>query len=267
MTPLPLVPPDFFAFATADRPLRPSKLGKLLSCPMSYLLSADAGDGNSYAQTGSMLHAGVAAYHKAQEDREAAGLAAMAASRSTFSAADPADATRMYDKYIQDNENASAEVVWCEERVRLILPPDDSDPTGQAVHIAGTLDQVRRYPDGSMKVWDLKSSKLPAEEQLLDYVIQQSAYVLAARATLDPGINFGGLICSRNYFIARAKVHNAFSLSVGVDSATLLIDAIRVVVANIRRGKTVFNPSVAICKYCDLKPYPNCNTLLPTRTT
>jgi hypothetical protein len=168
----------------------------------------------------------------------------------------------MYAAYIADPKNTppSIEVVWCEEPVTLILPPDDTDPTGQNVVISGTLDQVRRYPDGSLKVWDIKTSKLSVDDQLQEYVVQQVIYTCAAQATLDPGIQMGGLICTRNYTVARAKIHVPWPLTFTASVRTMLLDSLRLAVANVRRGKKTFHPSVSACRFCEVKPYPNCIT-------
>ena len=262
MIPLPVVHPDLLTFASEKRPLRPSRIARLLMCPMSVLLTADSGEGNSAAQTGNLLHRAVEAFHRSRGDRVTDGLLAIGLARPDFPSGDPADATRMFRAYAADPQNTEAEVVWCEQAVRLILPADSSDPTGFPIVIQGTLDQVRRTPNG-LQVWDVKSSKLPEDTQILEYAIQQATYVLAARASLDATIEPGGLILARNYFIARATTHARFTYDSSV--CTMLLSALPLAVAGVRRGIPTFKPSPEACKWCDVRPFPSCTTLYKDR--
>lgn len=267
LAPLPVIAPvpvGMANFATDERPIRCSKVGRFLSCPMGVVLTTDESEGNRAAQTGNMFHDLAEAYHKHKGDedaRVAAGLAALAKAREDFPEGDEAKAVRHYRAYVADPENQTAKVIYCEQPVRLVLDPDPSDPTGKPVVIAGTLDQVRLHKDGRLRVWDTKTGDAKKLHEYVDeYLIQQACYTLAAIQTLDPAITPGGLIWTPAYFSARSTVHKEMPLT--VDTCRVLLDAIPYYVARIRQGHPVFVPAAEHCKWCDVRPWPTCHRLL-----
>lgn len=248
-------------FATDAFPLRPSSTGKLFACPMSVFMTWIEQDGasNGAADTGSMVHAGAAAFHRTEGDlafRKGAGEEALASSQSQFPLGDLAKAREIYGAYADDPKNQSADVVWVEQKVRLHLPPAPNDPTGQPVVFEGTLDQVRRF-EGGLQVWDIKTGEgKDANESLAEYLLQQVVYTLAARETLDPTTVPGGLIYTPGYKQPRGR--RFLPLGISVDQCTQLLAPLVHVVSLIRQGVPLFTPSAAACKYCPVRPYTNC---------
>lgn len=228
---------------------------------MSVVLTMhDEGLGGVSAQTGNLVHDAAEAYHKekgTQSDRVAAGLAALAAAREQFPQGDAEKATTIFGSYAADPENQNAVVLWCEQRVRLVLPAAPSDPTGEPIVIEGTLDQVRRHPDGRKRVWDIKTgSAKTADENVTDYLIQQATYTLAAVETLDPEIEPGGLIYTPGYLSSRGRRH--LELPLTIETCKLLLAGVPDIVAAIRRGTPLAYPSADVCKWCDVRPFPKC---------
>ena len=267
MTPLQVIHPDLVTFGSQGRPLRPSKVASLLACPMSLVLAQYAeSEGGKAAQTGSLMHAGVDAYHKSPEtlteaERIQRGIDALAAAREKFPAADSARSRTLYDAYVADKTNSQAIVRWCEEPVRLVLSADSSDPTGLPIVIQGTTDQVREdRHTGVLSVWDVKTGvRHTPSEMLLDYIVQQATYVLAARATLGKNIVPGGIICTAGYEKARTRVHVPSGLSVAQCEEILTL--VPPLVAAVRRGLPAFRPSLASCEYCPAGKYPDCSSM------
>jgi len=264
VTPLNVIHPDLLNFASESRPLRPSRVSKLLACPMSIVLTMhEEREGGAKAQTGNILHDLAEHYHKAkgsEADRIAAGLSALEAARAQFPEGDPDEALKIFRSYTADQENALAVVPWCEEPVRLVLPADPGDPTGQPVVIQGTLDQVRRSPDGTLSVWDIKTGTFhDAHATVLEYLTQQAVYTLAARATLDPEIQPGGIIYTNGYRVTRGRVHVPNPLTVAQCEDLVLM--VPPMVASVRRGEAAFRPGNESCRFCHVKPWPKCHSM------
>lgn len=262
MTPLRVISPDLTEFATEKRPLRPSRVASFLLCPMRVVLDPDEECAKPAADTGSLVHEAARVFHTTTEaDRVAAGQAALLAARDKFPHGDAERASEIFRAYSADQKNRDAVVVWCEQPVRLVLPADPGDPTGQPVVIAGTLDQVRRIGE-TLSVWDIKTGTYhSAHDSLFEYLTQQAVYTLAAIETLDPSILPGGLICTGGYSRTRGAVHvdNVFT----VEQARDLVLAVPPFVAAIRRGEALFRPGLEACKFCDVKKagyaWPKCH--------
>ena len=272
---LPTLPPadphpDWREFASAKFPLRPSKLIQFIRCPMSAFLSIHDGENEAGepAQTGNLVHSAAAAYHRLKAagthtdaQRLEAGLAALEAARQEFPEGNPEKAVRIFRSYASDPENIKAETPWVEQKVVIELEPAPNDPTRQPVVIIGTLDQIRRYPDGSLRLWDIKTGngKDPVES-VNEYLIQQAAYLLAAREKLDPRIMSGGLLYTPGYEKPRGRRH--LPIKTTPEQAALLLVPVVYAVAEIRRGIPAFRPGADSCKHCPHRPYSQCLPML-----
>lgn len=255
---------DFQTFAGPAHPLRPSKLIQFIRCPMSAFLTInddDDGRTKAAADRGNLVHAAAAAYHrlKGKTDDNArleAGLAALDAARDTFPDGDPEEAKTIFRAYAADPENQKAVTPWVEQKVTIHLAPAPNDPTGLPVVITGMLDQIRATPSG-LKVWDIKTGAgKDAVETVNEYLVQQAAYTLAARASLDPTIEPGGIIYTPGYEKPRARRH--LDLKLTVERCRLILIPVIYAVAEIRRGIPAFRPGADSCKYCPVKPYDHC---------
>ena len=190
-------------FGSEHAPLRCSMLDGLNRCPMKHVLlyldEAEDRAGEA-AETGSIAHAGIAAYHRAggHVNGVEAGLAAIRASLDRFPRARPEDAARHFADYAADPRHSSAEVVAVERPVRLVLPPGAGDPTGREVVIEGTVDQIRRH-EGRLAVFDVKTGATPGWQMLHDHLFQVCAYALAATAELGEPVAPGCLIRTQGY--------------------------------------------------------------------
>ncbi|AMV28825.1 PD-(D/E)XK nuclease superfamily protein [Gemmata sp. SH-PL17] len=248
---------------SADKPLRPSALAWLIKCPVKVVLMLDELDeGGPAAQTGSMVHAGVEAFH-AEPDatkRVAAAVAAMHGAAGKFPLADPTEARLYLEPYLLDPRNENAAVVALEHKVALVLPPHDLDPTGLPIHIRGTLDQIRDE-NGRLLVCDLKTGQTTGWQMIHDYAYQQAAYVLAARASGFPAAEPGYLIRAYGYRARGAKLPSPdgvqWWLPLDVAACVALMDRVRLQIALIRRGEIDYGPGTH-CTFCPLKGLDSC---------
>lgn len=256
--------PDLTLFGTAEQPLRPSALGKLVHCPIqSVLMMGEPEDaGGVAAQTGSLVHLGVAAFHLEPDQRRKAqaGLAAMQDGLPRFPLADMTECNRFYSLYAADPRNIHAEMLAVERPVSLVLPPHSTDPTGAEIVVNGTLDQIRRE-EGKALVDDLKTGSPSGWAMIHDYAFQQAAYVLAARASGFPDAEPGRIIRAQGYRARGAQLPSPdgvfFALPWTVEDCRLLMDRVRLEVARIRSGEVNFGPGPQ-CSYCPLGGLQGC---------
>lgn len=255
---------NYQTFASDESPLRPSQLAKLIACSVQYVTVINLSqldEGGVAAQTGSLVHLGVAAFHTYKKDKIQAGLAAMQDGLSNFPLADIGDAKRHYSLYTQDPRNINANVVACEQLVKLSLPPHPEDPTGKPVVIQGTLDQIRLRDDGRLAVYDLKTGKTAGWAMIHDYAYQQAAYVLAARASGWPDATPGALIRTWGYRTKEAVLPSPDGVfwyyTITVNDLDFLMERVRLEVARVRSGLLQFGPGPH-CTFCPLGGLDRC---------
>lgn len=253
-------------FGTESRPLRPSQLAWLARCPVQVVLAMEEPEesGGPAAQTGSLVHAAVAAFHLEPDTvkKVAAAVAELQRAAAEFPQADPQEARLYLEPYLCDPRNTQAKTVAVETKVSVTLPPHPNDPTRKPIVVRGTLDQIREEPDGRLVVCDLKTgSKSSGWEMLHDYALQQAAYVLAARASGFPSAEPGYLIRAYGYRTRGAKLPSPdgvyWWLPFDVTGATQLMDRVRLQVALIRSGEVDFGPGTH-CGYCPQKGLDTC---------
>lgn len=253
LSPVPDVMRDF---GSAKRPLRPSSLVRVGACPMSAVLNDDMvnDDGNGAAQTGNLIHAAAAAFHRAASSMTATarteeGLAALEAARLKFPDGSYPKAVETFRAYAADPENIEADCPWVEQPIELRIQAAPNDPTGEPIVVIGTLDQVRRERNGRLRLWDIKTgSRLSGSESLTAYAVQQACYLLAARQVLADNVEPGGLIYTPGY----EKKHGRrfFRYTLTVEECMLLVSVVAYNVALIRSGIPIFRPGVDTCEYC-----------------
>lgn len=256
LPPIAPVPALMRDFGSRKHPLRPSSLVRVGACPMSAVLYDDMtnDEGGAAAQTGNLVHEAAAAFHRSASSmdlkaRTAEGLAALEAARQEFPDGNVAKAVEIYGAYSADKENIDADCPWVERRVVLELEAAAFDPTGEPVVIQGTLDQIRRYPDGSLELWDIKTgSRKTGKESLLSYSVQQACYLLAARQTLSPDITLGGLIYTPGYEKKLGK--RFFRYQMTPEQCNILVSSVVYTVALVRMGVPLFRPGSDTCEWC-----------------
>lgn len=263
--------------------MRPSALAWVGRCPVKAVLAMGEpeDEGGPAAQTGSLVHAAIAAFHLEPDEskRVAAAVATLQTAAAKFPRSDPTDARIFTEAYICDPRNATAQFVTMQEDrkrrdgtilragqpaievpVSLKLAPHRIDPTGEPIYVAGTLDQIRIENCGEL-IWDYKSGKPSGLEMIHDYAIQQASYWCAARASGFPDIGMGGLIRGMSYRARGAVLPSPagvfWSMPFNYDGATALLARVRLHVALIRMGEIDFGPA-SWCTYCEQKGLDSC---------
>lgn len=269
------------AFGDATNPIRCSRLASIGRCPLRVFilefLDSEDDEGGPTAQTGSLTHAGVAAFHQTtggKDTRVAAAWNAIAATRAKFPLAD-ADEVRLFiTPYMNDPRNLNARFaiipqgferageVAVEYPVSFVLEPHSLDPIKAPIHVQGTLDQIRIDDSDRYCVHDLKTGKPTAWAMIHDYAIQQAAYTHGAMS-IFPRAKWVGPKLIRNYGYrergAELPSPSGVFLSCGFspDSIADLLDGVRLEVALIRMGEISVKPG-SHCSYCELGGLVGC---------
>lgn len=269
------------AFGDAENPIRCSRLASIGKCPlrvfMLEFLESEDDEGGPAAQTGSLTHAGVAAFHTTPgplEGRVRAAWDAIAATRAKFPLAE-ADEVRLFiTPYMADPRNIGARFavipkgferageLAIEYPVSFVLEPHNLDPIKAPIHVQGTLDQIRVDDSGRYCVHDLKTGKPTAWAMIHDYAIQQAAYTLGAMA-IFPRAKWEGPKLIRNYAYrergAELPSPTGVFLSCGFAPKQIpsLLDDVRLQVALIRMGEISVKPGPH-CSYCEFGGLVGC---------
>jgi hypothetical protein len=179
--------------------------------------------GGVAADTGSLVHTGVLAYHKTKSLDKA--LKAMKLAVPEFPRGDLKEAALHLTPYTEDPRNQGTLVI-AEETIEFCIPEDIGD-TGGPIYVRGHLDQVREE-NGKLYVWDVKTGKrYQGWEMLQIATIQLAAYTIGASQLLNRPVYPGGIIRTYGYRVRGAALpepsgvffHAAWDLK---DCATLL---------------------------------------------
>lgn len=247
---------DLHDYGTERSPLRASSLPNLVHCPakafLMYLGELDDSS-SAAAETGSLVHALVKAWHEGNFDTTGVAREVATFARE-FPLADSKVALAHFAGYANDATNR-VKLVLSESKVSVRLKAADDDPTGEPILVNGTLDQVREGPRG-LGVWDIKTGR-PGGLQMLDaYALQLAAYSLAATELLGQPVRPGGIIRTLGY-TTREPGPTHFECPWDLRTADMLLDAVRKLVASIRRGDVTFAPG-SPCLICPARGLQNC---------
>lgn len=265
-------------FGTAKYPIRASNIRKIVTCNMESVLeligeltdSAGAG-----AETGTITHAAVEAFHREQGNVEAktmAGLVALRDATKRNPLGDEKEASIYFAHYANDPRNQNAEFIkpagsdGLEYQMYGSLPAHETDPTGEPIVINGKVDQLRMF-HGKRCVMDYKTGKTSAYEMQAVYAYQMAAYLYLANQN---GFNMDEVYIIRGYryrergadLPSPAEAFVAMPFVAGQE--LLILDRLRLEVARIRSGELQFGPS-AMCSWCPAKSMSRCIPLARTK--
>lgn len=267
---------------SVEYPLRISSLTALRACEHGAVLrwrqdlGIDVMDrtGSKAADTGTAVGRAVELWHR-RRDRDLAGImqqveeeaAGVPPSRPPFLEADLEETARTLLRYTRDPRNVAADVPeWSlEAEVRLTLPPHPLDPTGEAVHLVGHLDQIR-IERGIAWVWDLKHSRHSGPALVSGYSWQQAIYALAAEATFRRTVGWGGIIRTTGYLVRGAgksvgdgEYNVMFPAGLQPEQLAVIADSVRFAVALARRGDAPLRPGDH-CGWCPAGGVDSCTS-------
>lgn len=250
-------------FATETFPLHASSIPELIKCHLKGALLHLFGseyESSQAADTGSLTHVAVAEWHRSKD--EEAAIAALRGAEQKFPHGSVAEAAQMFFLYSRDERNRQAVVRYIEHKTAISLTPAPNDPTKKTIRIVGTVDQVREE-HGRLYVWDLKTSKRPARDQLDMYLYQLAAYAIALSSELQTPVGLGGLICSRYYKDTGdpSPPNTVMRYPHRFNDVGPIVDGIRYAVAAIRSGHVHPGPGEH-CRYCPFTGTAECVPLL-----
>lgn len=262
---------DYHNFATRDKPIRCSKLASIAKCSiriwMIGMIDCEDDEGSPAAQTGSLTHAGVAAFHKTQDktlaERKKAAWDAIALNRTLFPVADETEVRLFITPYMDDPRNITANCVAVETGVEFELPPHELDPTGKPIFVQGTFDQLRMDEHGNVRLYDLKTGKKTGWEMIHDYAVQLAAYTYGCKQNPEfDRIKPGYIIRNYTYRMRDAVLPSPQGVFWSMPYQTMeqidwLLSNVRLHVALIRSGYMEFNPGPH-CTYCEFGGLANC---------
>lgn len=266
-------------FAGPKNPIRCSKLASIGRCSMRVymisILDCEDGEGGESAQTGSVVHAGVAAFHLAEgglKVREKAAWDAIAKARTTFPLADETEVRLFITPYMNDMRNITAKfATWIdpsdkqekpciEMPVEFTLPPHPFDKTKQTIYVNGHLDYIRLV-NGFHYVDDLKTGKVSGWQMLHDYAVQLAAYTYGARQLGVTKAIPGRIIRAMGYRTRADKGASPdgvfWSLPFTWNDVETLLENVRLHVALVRNGDVQFQPGPH-CTYCEFGGLQGC---------
>jgi hypothetical protein len=265
-------------FAGPEKPIRCSKLAAIAKCSvrvwMLEAMSYEDDEGGTPAQTGSLVHAGVAAFHQTDglaKVREQAAWNAIAANSLKFPLADETEVRLLLTPYLNDPRNINARfatveingatVPAVELEVVFQLSPHPTDSTSSPIYVTGHLDQIR-VENGINKVWDYKSGKKTGWEMLHDYAVQIAGYTHGAMDSLKlPQCEPGGIIRGMGYRTRGVSLPSPdgvfFQSPFKSNHLDTLLDNVRLHVALVRNGDVQFGPGPH-CTYCEFGGLINC---------
>jgi hypothetical protein len=253
-------PRQFTDFGTEVSPVRCSTIGMLLLCDWRQVsqfmkVVTDETD-KTAADTGSLVHHAIAEWYKNERRDVTKALESMKEALKLFPDGDVDDAAWQADMYFRDPRN-NIKLTMCEEEIEFRIPCHKSDPTQKEIIVQGKVDQVRRE-GGRLKVWDIKTSKLPGMQLLLAHMHQVTAYAVGASILLNEPVEPGGLILTRKYSAKTIGPPETAPIGIfwfawwNTETWKELMIKLQITVARIRGGETTVNPGY-YCQYCPAK--------------
>ncbi len=240
--------PQLKDFATSKYPLRASRLPALVECAWRQafmflgLLSDSSGPA---ADTGSATHEAVKEWHRGSGIEPS--VTAMRGRIQLYPSADLADAEAMFRLYTKDERNKTAKLRFVEEKVEFQLPA--VDPAQEAIHVIGTLDQVREQPDG-LYLYDVKTTKKDGWSIMLHHTMQVAAYCIGAAKKLGQPVHPGALILTRKYKGSKPPWPGVFfHYPFRYEDCLQVLDSVRAAVHNVRAGLAGIGPG-EWCSHC-----------------
>lgn len=211
---------------------------------------------NITADTGSATHYAIADWHNKKDVQRA--IREMRKAVGAFPLADFDAAETHFRRYSKDPRNIEAQIVLCEAQETVAIKAHKNDPTQSDIVITGKIDQVR-CENGLYYVWDVKTGKsMDGFQMLHHYCLQLCAYqLMASRHYPIAGV---GVIRTQDY-LKRKPGPVFWSAPWGVSDATLLLNTVRLRVAEIRRGEVALSPDSPSCDYCPARTLSNCMPL------
>lgn len=227
--------------------IRASSLPMMFACLRS-LQYKEGSVSNEYADTGSLIHLGIHAFHKLNHIDSA--LAVMASS-TDFPEANASKAAHHFRRYTETHTQWGA-VKETEYPIAFKLAPAAFDPTQEEILIEGTTDQIRET-SGLIAV-DTKTGSKPIKWMMRHYAPQICAYQFGVWNAF--GIKPHAAILRTQDYLQGGKVFHPVPW--GWDTVIDVMESVKVFIALHRLGLKIAI-SGDHCDYCPAGGIENCS--------
>lgn len=236
--------------ATDELPIRASNLPNLFACPNFFLyktMTDGMEAGGDAAQTGSIVHAGIALWEQ-NGDANKAILAMNHEHRTNFPLGEIGEAIRLFQKYVERTKSdKKGKTIYVEQKLSFEYPCAKIDETKQPIVINGTVDLVKELTD-RYYIIDHKSGRMYGDEMVKSYAPQIAAYTYGVwlcklQKTKKPVEGF----ITRLQDLARRDLPFYWKTHIDLDRAVAIMDMVAVEIALLRMGVTKSTPG----KFCD----------------
>lgn len=217
--------------------------------------------GSDLAQTGSLFHVAVAAFHKSNNDDTA--IRTMQMARTEFPLGNMDEATKLFRKYLQRQEDYGV-IHSIEQPISFDLEPSPIDTTKKAIRVTGTLDLSRRVD--STKIFfvdDHKTGRTGGDKMIWKHATQLAAYMHGFRRSLNgayPDYKIVGRIL-RTQSLSRVNLQYIWEMPFTEHEVPLILNSFRHDIALLRAGQIAYRPGEH-CAYCPIamagRAYPYC---------
>lgn len=203
--------------------------------------------GGDYAQTGSIVHAGIAAWEKLPDSNKAI-LLMNKEHKSKYPDGDIGEAIRLFQKYTERSKSDKrGKTEFIERKIEFHYPCSKIDETKQPIYIMGTLDLIKGFTD-HYNVIDHKSGRMYGDDMVKSYSPQIAAYVYGAwecllGKTKKPVTGW----ITRLQDLVRRDLPFYWETHIDLDRAVHILDTVAVRIALLRMGITDSTPG----KFCD----------------
>lgn len=208
------------------------------------------------ADTGSAVHFAARVFHKEGKGNLRLSVGAMRESVKQFPLADLDVAEAQFQCYATDPRNTGADFVFVEKKITFTLAPTAEDPTQKEIVVTGTLDQLRRAPNGVLYLWDIKTGAPQGVDMLADAAMQLAGYQYGAGQLLGEVVRGAGIIRTRDYLKtdrSRKRLNPGpvfYEAPWSHLDVEAMLDVVRQKVADVRAGRITIAPGEGNCKWC-----------------
>lgn len=256
---------DFSKFATEEFPLRVSSISEFLQCNWKHLskwLGMEQGSANIQAMIGTALHHTVGVFHEFN-DKELA-IKSLLENNGIFDAKGQGyllneehltEVLSMFRPYCEDKRNTEAKILGIEKYYSTLIPPHETDKTGEMITITGHVDQIRQ--EDRLLCCDIKTNAYSSSNLTLTHFYQLVFYAYLCNASGDfKELVFPGyLIMPRNYSKKNGTVF--YRIPYKQRNMPIYLDNLRLAVANVRNRNISVSPEFW-CNFCNYKSPVNC---------
>ena len=260
---------------TEKFPLSVSSLANLQTCPLLWMGCAmlpamdiiEGRDSGEKPETGSATGRFVELWHRGHSADQCETMVTEEAP-ANFPLADLAKVLRLGKKYAADPRNTVTAVLTksLEQKVRFSVPAASNDPSGQPIHIAGKIDQIRRDPDsGRLMVWDSKVSGFHGKDLVLKYAWQIAGYAVGATELYGEEVWAGGILRLTGYATREQFAPGSepvfFYAQWSRPQCLKMLSSMAHIIGDIRAGRIFTQPSGS-CSWCPLSPVEECEDVV-----